>query len=97
VQSNLVQWAIRKAPAILGTTEYGTNAWAYSNYTPPDPLAGGPGPNADLQLRIPTNIKIARFNLYLVQNDGSFGTHNFNYAVDLLNTAYDLVNAELAK
>lgn len=99
VQSKLVEWAITKAPGILGTAVYGTNAWAYSNYSPPDPLAGGPGPstNPDLQGLIPTNIKIARYNLYLVQNDGSFGAHNFNYTVDLLNTAYNLVNAELAK
>ncbi|HSA09879.1 MAG TPA: cytochrome c family protein [Candidatus Paceibacterota bacterium] len=97
VRSSLVQWANTKAPAILGTSAYGTNAWAYTNYSPGDPLAGGPGPSAALQQLIPRNIKIARFNLYLVQNDGSFGTHNFFYTVDLLNTAYDLVGAELAK
>jgi len=95
VHSRLVEWALTKAPAILGTAAYGTNAWAYTSYSSGDPFVGGPGPSANLQPLIPTNIKIARFNLYIVQNDGSFGTHNFYYTVDLLNTAYDLVTAEL--
>ena len=97
VQSLLVQWATNKAPAILGTAAYGTNAWAYSNYTPPDPLAGGPGPTAALQALIPTNILIARFNLYLVQNDGSFGTHNIFYVVNLLSNATFCAQTELGR
>jgi Cytochrome c554 and c-prime len=96
-QSLLVQWATNKAPAILGTAAFGTNAWAYSSYTPPDNLAGGPGPTAALQARIPTNILIARFNLYLVNQDGSMGVHNALYAQSLLNLATNLVGIELSK
>ncbi len=95
VQSNLVQWALTKGPAIFGTTNYGAYAWEYSN--PGELSPASLVTNAAPQALIPPNIKIARFNLYLVQNDGSFGVHNFNYIVDLLNTAYNLVNAELAK
>ena len=42
------------------------------------------GPNAAGQLSIPDNIKKARFNLYLVVNDGSLGVHNWIFALNLL-------------
>ena len=42
------------------------------------------GPNAAAQALIPANIKKARFNLYLVVNDGSLGTHNWVFAFNLL-------------
>ena len=46
-------WAITKAPAILGTTNYGTRAWEYAN--PGGLSSGGPGPtNAALQALIPS-------------------------------------------
>ena len=72
---------------------YGTRAWEYSN--PGELSPGGPGPNAAEQALIPANIKQARFNLYLVLNDGSFGVHNAPYAVQLLQTAADAVEDEL--
>ena len=89
------QWAVTKAPAILGTAQYGTRAW---EYTVPGTLSpGGPGPNAAQQELIPDNIKKARFNLYLVLYDGSLGVHNFNYSGLLLDTAQDWVDQALSQ
>jgi hypothetical protein len=53
------------------------------------------GPNAASQALIPNNIKKARFNLYLVINDGSLGAHNLTFALDLLYAAQILVEQEL--
>jgi hypothetical protein len=53
------------------------------------------GPNAAGQAMIPANIKKARFNLYLVVNDGSLGTHNWIFALNLLSSAQSLINQEL--
>jgi hypothetical protein len=53
------------------------------------------GPNAAGQALIPDNIKKARFDLYLVLNDGSFGVHNPSYALGLLNSAEDFILQEL--
>ena len=38
---------------------------------------------------------MARFNLYLVQNDGSYGIHNPQYSLDLLSYANTLVQQAL--
>ena len=93
LQASLNQWAVTKAPAILGTARYGTRAW---EYTVPGTLSpGGPGPTAALQALIPDNIKKARFNLYLVLYDGSLGVHNFNYSGLLLYYAQIWVDLEL--
>ena len=94
LQASLNQWAITKAPAILGTAQYGTRAW---EYTVPGTLSpGGPGPNATQQALIPVNIQKARFNLYLVLYDGSLGVHNPNYSISLLYTAQNWVDQELS-
>jgi Cytochrome c554 and c-prime len=54
------------------------------------------GPSAPNQALIPENIQKARFNLYLVLNDGSYGVHNPYFALTLLDTAYyDWVIPEL--
>jgi len=50
------------------------------------------GPNAAGQNSIPDNIKKARFDLYLVVNDGSLGTHNWIFALNLLSAAQNLIN-----
>jgi hypothetical protein len=93
VQASLNQWAITKAPAILGTARYGTRAW---EYTVPGWLSpGGPGPTSTLQALIPVNIRKARFNLYLVLYDGSLGVHNPLYSVTLLDTAQNWVDQAL--
>ncbi len=53
------------------------------------------GPNTAGQTLIPDDIKRARFNLYLVLNDGSFGVHNPHFALDLLDTAENWVLDEI--
>jgi len=77
-------WATNSAPDVL-RTNYGVLAWEYTN--PGDLSAGTPGPSSAQQGLIPDNIKKARFNLYLIQYDGSYGVHNPFYSIDLLDTA----------
>jgi hypothetical protein len=84
VKFDLDYWATNKAPASL-MDKYKTLAWEYT--TPGGLSSGGPGPNAEEQLLIPDTIRMARFNLYVVQNDGTFGIHNPDYAATLLETA----------
>jgi len=91
VKASLDLWATTQAPAALQAS-YGTRAWEYT--TPGDLSPGGPGPNANEQALIPDNIKKARYNLYLVLYDGSYGVHNPAYAQSLLYAAYDWVVAE---
>jgi hypothetical protein len=87
-------WATTKAPAALRTA-YGARAWEYTS--PGELSSGGPGPSSNEQPLIPVNIQKARFNLYVVQRDGSHGVHNAPYVNILLTTARDWVAAELAK
>ncbi|MGO8701546.1 MAG: multiheme c-type cytochrome [Limisphaerales bacterium] len=91
VKSLLDDWATNKAPAALA--KYGVLAWEYT--TPGGLSSGGPGPNAAEQALIPENIRKARFNLYLVRNDGSFGVHNPHFTINLLQTAAGWVEGEL--
>ncbi|MGP8200638.1 MAG: multiheme c-type cytochrome [Limisphaerales bacterium] len=91
VTNLLDTWAATKAPPALA--KYGNLAWEYT--TPGSLSSGGPGPNAQEQLLIPENIRKARFNLYVVQNDGTLGIHNPEYAVALLNAAEDWIQEEL--
>lgn len=96
----LNRWAALKAPAALRTN--GAVIWEYTTpggliwQTNQTGLVTGwtqvdqvnfSGPNAAGQALIPDNIKKARFNLYLVLNDGSFGAHNFIFAFNLLSAA----------
>lgn len=91
VKSALDLWAMTEAPAAL--QRYGARAWEYTN---PGELSGpGPSPTAAEQPSIPAAIRKARFNLYLVFNEGSFGVHNGPYTIDLLSAAYGLVLGEL--
>ena len=92
IKSDLDTWAATKAPESL-RTKYGSRAWEYTN--PGELSPGGPGPNATEQALIRDNIKIARFNLYLVVNDGSVGVHNPQYCLQLLLFASDRVQQEL--
>ena len=70
-------WATNAAPAYL-QTNYGTLAW---EYTTPGRFVSrvGPGPNATEQALIPDEHQKARFDLYLVLYDGSYGVHNAPY------------------
>jgi hypothetical protein len=94
IKAELDHWAATKAPASLWQT-YGTRAWEYT--TPGDLSPGGPGPSSSEQASIPVNIQKARFNLYLVLYDGSFGVHNARFAGTLLDTAQTWVEGELNK
>jgi hypothetical protein len=74
-------------------------AW---EYTSPGELSNPPGvtnagPASIEQPLIPDTIRKARFNLYLVQRDGSFGVHNGPFAITLLNAARNWVQAEIKK
>ncbi len=93
VKTALDRWAQNKAPAAL-RTKYGARAW---EYTKAGELSGGTGPDLAEQALIPDLIKKARFNLYLVQNDGSFGIHNPPHAAELLDAAAIWVGQELKR
>ncbi len=92
VAASLDTWAATKAPTAL-QTKYGAGAWEYS--APGELSTLTAGPTAAEQALIPDNIKKARFNLYLVQNDGSGGVHNPFYCLDLLLAANQFVQQEL--
>lgn len=92
IKALLDTWATTKAPIDL-RTKYGPLAW---EYTVPGELSTGiGGPTTAEQVQIPDNIKKARFNLYLVLYDGSYGTHNGPYAFTLLDSARNWVQLEL--
>jgi hypothetical protein len=90
-------WATTKSPA--GLRSYETRAWEFTN---PGTLSNPPGvtnagPNTAEQALIPDNIKKARFNLYLVLHDGSYGVHNGPFATTLLEAAEKWIQQELLK
>ncbi len=104
----LDQWAATQAPAALQTNgaviwEYTTpggliwqtNSLGYVISWTQTNQVNYSGPNAAGQALIPDNIKKARFDLYLVVNDGSLGTHNWIFALNLLSAAQNLVAQEL--
>jgi len=96
----LNRWAVLKAPPTLQSN--GLVAWEYTTpgglawqtnasgqitaWSLGNPVAFT-GPNTAGQALIPDTVKRARFNLYLVLNDGSFGVHNPGLALSLLNAA----------
>jgi Cytochrome c554 and c-prime/Doubled CXXCH motif (Paired_CXXCH_1) len=101
-------WASTKAPPALKTA--GVAPWEYTTpggliwqtngagritgWVQVDQVSFT-GPSASNQALIPDNIRKARFNLYLVLNEGSYGVHNPYFALTLLDTAYDWVLEEL--
>lgn len=94
VKALLDRWAVTKAPEAL-RTKYGVLAWEYTN--PGDLSAGGPGPASSEQALIPVGIQKARFDLYLVLYDGSYGVHNGPYSINLLDTAQNWVQEALSQ
>jgi hypothetical protein len=92
IKFELDTWALTKAPASLRNT-YGRRSWEYT--AAGELSSGGSGPTAAQQTLIPVNIRKARFNLYLVQRDRSFGVHNGYYIISLLDTAQNWVEAAL--
>ena len=85
-------WATTRAPDTL-RTKYGPRAWEYR--IPGDLSPGGEGPTSVEQAQIPEAIRKARFNLYLVKYDGSYGTHNQRHTINLLEQARIWIQAEL--
>ena len=73
--------------------QYGSLAWEYT--TPGSLSTGAAGPDAAGQALIPNNIKMARFDLYLVLYDGSYGVHNGPYDIELLQAAQNWIESEL--
>ena len=92
VTASLNEWGATTAPVAL-RTKYGAGSWEYT--TPGELSTLAAGPTSAEQALIPDNIKKARFDLYLVQNDGSHGLHNPLYSLDLLMFANDWVQQEL--
>ena len=92
VKKALDDWALIKNGGMLGTNYYGALAWEYTN---PGDLSTGTGPSNADQALIPDNIKKARFNLYLVLYDGSFGVHNGRLAGALLDAASQWIDQEM--
>ena len=93
VKNLLDLWGTSVAPEML-RTNYGALSWEYTSPGDLEP-SGSSGPTTAEQALIPDDIKKARFNLYLVLYDGSLGVHNGPYALALLQTARDLVEAQL--
>ena len=88
VKGLLDTWGQTRAPAPLRVA-YGARSWEYTN---PGDLSNPPGvtnggPTTAQQTLIPASIQKARFNLYLVRYDGSYGIHNPWFATTLLEAA----------
>ena len=98
VKAALDLWATTKAPGAL--TKYQARAW---EYTTPGTLSILPAgttnvaPSSAEQALIPDNIKKARFNLYIVFHDGSYGVHNGRFATTLLTDAMTMIQQEMKK
>jgi len=102
-------WAALKAPPALRTN--GAVAWEYTtagglvwqtnssgfvtSWALLDSASFNNGPNSAGQAMIPDAIKKARFDLYVLVNDGTLGTHNLSFAFELLTAAQTLIQQEL--
>ena len=94
VQNKLAEWGATRSPSPIRS--YGALAWEYETAGAlSSPSGTAHGPARDEQQYIPVNIRKARFNLYLVANDGSFGVHNGPMAISLLQVAQSWVTTEL--
>lgn len=96
VKRLLDTWATTKAPEAL-RTKYGALAWEYTNPGTLSVTDGTPGPSTAEQTQIPSAVKKARFDLYLVYHDGSYGLHNGPHTSGLLDAARTFVQSELKK
>jgi len=92
VTAALNLWAATKAPPAL-YAKYGSRAWEYT--TPGTLSSSGSGPTSTEQALIPANIKKARFDVYLANDDPASGIHNPLYVVTLCNAALSFVQLEL--
>jgi hypothetical protein len=97
VKNLLDQWGLTKAPEVL-RNKYGARAWEYTaagQLTNPNAVPSLNGPTAAEQSEIPDVIKQARYNLYLIEHDHSYGLHNPRYSRFLLDVAKTNVNTLL--
>jgi PKD repeat protein len=111
VASMLNQWALTKAtgpltnyaqmaweytiPGMLSSPDAshtGGPPSAYSSRLGPVPS----GTNDNLQLQIPQDIRLARYDLYLAYNDQSIGVHNPSYVQVLLDDAARRVSGQFS-
>ena len=92
----LNQWATNAGPTLFGANyaNYGSNAW---EYTTPGSLGSTnyPGPSSSDQVKLPATIKQARFDLYEVLGDSSWGVHNPTYIPNLISDASTKVSSAL--
>lgn len=95
VKALLDTWGRTKAPVALAE-KYKELAWEYNVAGGlSDPSGTKRGPTNAEQAAVPDEIKQARFNLYLVYHDGSFGIHNPTYVLGLIRVAEEKVRALL--
>ena len=93
VKELLDDWGANRAAEPL-RNKYGALAWEFNFPGGVSNLNGDPtlrGPTPAEQSDVPNEIKQARFLLYLVAYDASYGLHNGRYARFLLNEAKALV------
>jgi hypothetical protein len=97
LKSALDLWGATKAPDVL-RTNYGALAWEYNptgELSPPESTTNSP--SSSQQSLIPVNIRNARFNMYIIQHDGSLGAHNPLFTLELLDAATTWVQQELSQ
>jgi hypothetical protein len=96
IKGLLDQWALTKAPSAL-SQKYGNLAWEFTSIgqLSTTNALSQTGPTATEQKTVPDGIKQARYNLYLIDNDHSYGVHNGNYTRFLLTVASNQVTAAL--
>jgi hypothetical protein len=93
VKAVLDDWGLNRSPDPLRET-YGALAWEFQTVGQISNPTGDPsirGPSSAEQSGVPDSIKKARFLLYLVEHDASYGAHNPTYVVNLLEQAKQLV------
>jgi len=98
VKTLLDTWGETKSPDPL-RAKYGKLAWEFTSAGQLSQPAAGPavtGPAANEQSLIPDEIKKARFVLYMIEHDGSYGVHNARFSTATLKEAKTLVEAQLA-
>jgi PKD repeat protein len=92
----LNRWATNAGPALFGAnySKYLQNGW---EFTAPGGLAlvTNVGPSSSDQLKVPDPIKQARFDIYEVLGDASYGVHNPSFTSRLLSDASTKVNGAL--
>ena len=80
-------WATNYAPAIFTNfNKYQGDSWEYTSVGSLG-TQGGTGPSTSDQLLLPTAIQQARFDVYMVAGDGSYGVHNPTFIPLLLRDA----------